>query len=477
MAEESADVVVVGFGIAGCTAAITAHDGGARVVILEKATPGDEGGNSRVSGSCWLHSEDWEAAGVYLRSLSAEEPPPEPVVRTWMDEVALNTEWVVSLGGQPSLHPGSEPPEFPELAGSDGYAGMLHVGETWGNSRLWLLLRGAVESRGIEVRMGTPALDLRLLGGRVVGVDCGGETPGYLAATSAVVLATGGFENNPDMVRQHLGLPQAVPWGSPSNTGDGHRLAQKAGADLWHMGNYMPIVGIAAGGLRTGLHIRPRGGYIYTDRTGRRFNEFPGGGHGRALQDGRYQTFPPGPMLVVFDEVARRGGPLVPPRAETPYSWSHLVSGYSWSDDNRAEVEEGVVCSAPDVRSLAVALGADPDEMERSVETYNAACRGEREDPVGRPRETLVAMAEPPYYGVASPPLIGFTCGGPRRDERARILDVEGRPIPGLYAAGEISSTYSRSLDGGMMVADAMAFGRVAGREAAAQPARRVVPA
>jgi succinate dehydrogenase/fumarate reductase flavoprotein subunit len=90
---------------------------------------------------------------------------------------------------------------------------------------------------------------------------------------------------------------------------------------------------------------------------------------------------------------------------------------------------------------------------------------------LGRHAKTLVPLETPPYYGFTSAPLLGWTNGGPRRNEHAQVLDALGKVIPGLYAAGCVSSTYSWLKDGGFHIADALAFGRVAGRHAAARDA------
>lgn len=86
----------------------------------------------------------------------------------------------------------------------------------------------------------------------------------------------------------------------------------------------------------------------------------------------------------------------------------------------------------------------------------------------GRRADTLDAIGDGPYYAFTSAPMVAWSNGGPRRDEHCRVLDSFGATLPGLYAAGSISSTYSWCKDSGMHIADALAFGRIAGRTAAA---------
>ncbi|WP_242459914.1 FAD-binding protein [Rhodococcus sp. MS13] len=118
---------------------------------------------------------------------------------------------------------------------------------------------------------------------------------------------------------------------------------------------------------------------------------------------------------------------------------------------------------------LAGKLGLDPTVVETSVHRYNEACADGVDHSFGRNPETLAPVATAPFYAVSGPPLLGWSSGGPRRDGHSRVLDTAGSPIPGLYAAGAVSSTYSAAKDGGFHIADAFAFGRVAGAHAAAR--------
>ena len=115
-------------------------------------------------------------------------------------------------------------------------------------------------------------------------------------------------------------------------------------------------------------------------------------------------------------------------------------------------------------------MGLPPEQLRQTIDDYNAACAAGVDEAEGRPAWTLVPLDKPPYYGVSWEYTIMYTCGGPRRDERAQILHVRGEPIRNLYGAGEMSSTYSRLNDAGMMIADALAFGRIAGANAAVAP-------
>ncbi|MDP2952957.1 MAG: FAD-dependent oxidoreductase, partial [Chloroflexota bacterium] len=205
--DREADVVVVGYGAAGATTAITAHDAGAQVLILEKAPLGEEGGNSRVAGQGWFNPAPVDKAITYFNALCGAYTVPEDMVRVWAEEMAQNSEWVRSLGGNPvEYRTGPKGAEFPELPGADSVH-FYHLDGKLGYERLWRLLKASVDNRHIEVLYGTPGQELvqDRLAEEIVGVRAErGGNPFYVRAKRAVVLTCGGFENNQEMVRNFL---------------------------------------------------------------------------------------------------------------------------------------------------------------------------------------------------------------------------------------------------------------------------------
>ncbi len=466
------DVLVVGFGGAGCSAAITASDAGAEVIVLEKMDEHRQGGNLRVSGGVWFSSTSPEKSAEYLRALSGDFPLPEPIVQVWAEETSKNTEWIESLGLPTAIQ--SKPgPEYPELPGSDGYVGYIGIGGAFGREVLWKSLADAVRARPIEVLMETRALELvqDTPGGRILGLVA--ERDGArirIQARRGIVLATGGFENNPEMVRDYLGVGgDPVVWGSQAGTGDGIKMAMKVGADLWHMDNMMSAVGIRVPDFDSGFLFDPqRRGYVFVGRDGTRFaNELPPMGHGQALVSGSYELFPTKPSIFIFDDATRRHGPICPNLDLWPVGYNLLVEGYLWSQDNSVEIEKGWIQQADSIRELAAILGLDPDVLEATISRYNAACANGFDEQFGRAPDTLLPIDEGPFYAATWGPMLGWTNGGPRRNEHTEVIDAFGQVIPGLHAAGNISSTYSWCKDGGFHIADALAMGRVAGRRAA----------
>ncbi|MCR2799381.1 FAD-dependent oxidoreductase [Microbacterium sp. zg-Y818] len=471
--EWTADVVVIGSGAAGAAAAITARDAGASVVILEKMDAARAGGNTRVSGGSWFHHDDPDGIARYLRALSGRRALPEPVVHAWAHGTRTVTEWMSALGVEVGV-PGDFAPEYPELPGSEAYGGYRSVDGRMGDGRLHRSLIRAVTERGIPIRYGVRAVELVTdAQGGVIGVVT--EDGSVVHARGGVVLATGGFEADAELVREHLDLEGASIWGSPACTGDGLRMAQRIGADLWHTDNMMAVTGITPHGSRHGLFamMLRRRGYIWVDGAGERFvDETAPAGHGQALIDGQYVLKPDRPAWVVFDEGTRRAGPISPDASVYPVGWSVVMDGYAWSSDNTAEIAAGWILSADTLPELAAAIGVPAPALQRSVATYNDACAAGVDERFGRAPATLDPLADGPYYAFCSRPVLAWTNGGPRRDEHARVLRTSQEVIAGLYAAGGVSSTYSWAKDGGFHIADAITFGRIAGAHAATRAAR-----
>jgi succinate dehydrogenase/fumarate reductase flavoprotein subunit len=495
----SADVVVVGFGAAGIAAAITAHDEGAEVVVLEKMPREQAGGNTRVSGQVWFSPHDASLAKEYLRGLSCDMPVDEDIANAWATEICANTDWLAARAQEATGSIDVDPldtfgqgtdytqityhdemkrqtgwdatrDEFPEF-NNEGGTDYIYFGPSQGYSRLWLRIKAALEKRGVPIRYETRATALtKDSAGRVIGVVV--EGPGgteEIVARRGVVLASGGFENNGDMIRTYLGLPYATPWGTPANTGDGIRLAQALGADLANMYQYMPFFGIKIPGRVTGEFAQPAGiGFMNVRKDGRRFmDETLPYRHGKSTIGGKLEFYPHHAMWTVLDEDVRLAGPMTMTRDQFAGGWLKQVDRYDWSDDNSVEIENGWIARADSLRELADKLGVDPDGLQDEVARFNAFAENGEDPLFGRAGAAMAPIKRPPFYGYQWGNLIINTMGGLRKDGQARVRHVDGRPIPGLYCAGEIASTYTWALSGGQSIGDALSFGRIAGRNAA----------
>ena len=475
-----ADVIVVGFGAAGVATAVTAHDLGADVIILEKAPEGQEGGNTRVAGQGYLNTSSADLAAQYLTALCGPYTVPEEMVRVWADEMCRNNDWLAELGGDPQEHQ-HQPVgiEFPDLPGSN-CVHKFHDGPVYGYSNTWKQFERLVKERPIRILYETPGKQLIQDGGsgEILGVRAvHGDSAIAVRARKAVVLTCGGFENNQEMIRNFLpGVPYCYTSGSPYNEGDGITMAMAVGADLWHMNNFAgPSMALKVPEVRTSfsmqaLHYSKEipGGAIVVGPDARRFtDEKYKTRHGKVPVSGRWLPLAtPCPMHLIFDHVHFSAGPIYD---KTPtHGWTQIIERYDWSEDNSVELAKGWIKTADTIADIAEKVGLDPTTLGDTVARWNTGCeRGEDFD-FGR---TLMMspIVEPPFYAVELSPSMLNTQGGPRRNERAQIVRPDGAPIPRLYSAGELGSIYSYLYQGTGNIGECLAFGRIAGRNAAAE--------
>jgi succinate dehydrogenase/fumarate reductase flavoprotein subunit len=454
------EVLVIGYGAAGAAAAITAHDAGAHVTILEKTPAG--GGNARYSGG-FLFDITGPGAIDYLDALCFGRTD-RAVLEAYAAGLHELEDWLGSLGGELSpfaLPPGVFPRVFPSWPNFPGAGGALYTqfkpadGARPGQS-LWNLLERAVESRGIEVRPGVRAAELDLERGRVAGVDG--------AACDAVILATGGFEGSAALTETYLPLSPIFPVGHTANTGDGIAMALRAGAALWHMPAFFGWLAFRhpdhAAAFPIDFHGRS---HLIVDADGRRFHDETGWeAHDRVraltVYLPRNANAPRLPLYGICDQATLAAGPLNG-IVGTP-------NDYRWSADNAAEVATGWIATADSGAELAARLGLASHTLTDTLAAFNAAAAGGRDPDFARRAEDL-AVLHGPLYAIELWPGVATTAGGPRRSARAEVLDAQGVAIPGLYAAGGNGSIWGHLTQHGGGLTDALVFGRIAGREVA----------
>jgi succinate dehydrogenase/fumarate reductase flavoprotein subunit len=531
------DVIVLGSGAAGLTAAFTAAHEGARVAVFEKHSR--IGGTSSWSGGhVWIPnnphmaevgaSDSIEDAMTYLMSLGRGIVD-ERLVRAFVENGPRMAGYLekhgglqfFAVGGLPDYYPsnpggkpgggrtmGTElfpfdslgewkdrvepgpyyPAEFrmdetgigapvPKTPSPDERARrQLRSERGMGQGLIGMLLAACIQE-GVEFAESTPAVDLVLADGRVVGVVVEGASGRRtVAALRGVILATGGFEWNPEYCAAFLRGVVGMPVSIPTNTGDGLRMAMKVGAALQNMREawWIPAVALPPGvnpmnrEMITGDRTRPRS--ILINRQGRRFtneavnyNGIGGAFHQEDVNAFGYANLP---AWLIFDhEYLLRYGSIGRPYSGQTPPW---------------------LTEAPTLRALAERLGVPGDELEKTVERWNVnvagGCdpdfhRGETAHDLwwGDPNKkgtiegTLGPLDTAPFYAMELTIGALGTKGGPKVDADARVIDLEGDPIPGLYAAGNVSSPTGASYGGpGGTLGPGMTFGWLAGRHAAA---------
>lgn len=431
------DVAVVGSGAGGFTAAIRAAESGARVVLIEANTW--LGGASRVATGifgCAGHPIQ-KALGftngpedlykLYISEAAATKTrADESVARILADGAIPAADWLASLGVEWSTQKAQK---F-----------FLNIKE---GHRLGEYLIDALEkkARALEVTIVTSCRAEKLLveQGRIAGVECSTPTGKRTFTAGAVVLASGGFEANPEMIARHIGngWEKAGVYCTPTNRGDGQRMAQAIGADLVDMKilKANPTIHVSAGN-RYNLISAVRAGAVAVGHDGTRFfNEL--GGY---WQSYRIWAQPDHCAWLLF------GDPVI-------------------KADPRLEklVASGTIHKTDSIETLAEKIGLDPANLAATVAQYRKAVGSGTPDEFGR--KPLKDPFGGSWYAAKIEPMIQGTFGGVKTNPDTEVLTSKGDVIPGLYAIGECAANGLRGVN--PQTAN-IVFGSIAGRRSAA---------
>lgn len=486
--DKEADVVVVGFGGAGACAAIEAHDAGAKVLIIEKLAEG--GGNTAVSSGGFMVPKDKNEAYKYLNATYAfaDSEKDEALLQKFCDDIMGVKDFITGLKPETKLmiygHAG-----FKTLPGSDTIDKYRVRGKKRGGDCLFDTYKYAIEdARKIEVMYETPALEIIRRGEEAVGVVANAKGKKInIKANRAVILTTGGYEYDPQSLRTFALGRSILGLGNPGNTGDGLRMAQSMGARLWHMTAYSCPVGMKVPGLKAAIQLNILApSHIWVDQDGKRFVNEKGLDNHTCLyavnqMDPIKHRYPRIPCFLIMDEKARKTGPISG-GATSGYALNR--EGYKWSSDNSVEIEKGIIIKAQTIRELAEKIKVPADALEATVKRWNTDIKNGKDtefgrilkrDPKGKStfagREAPI-VSEPlseegPFYAVPLYPTMLNTQGGPKKNIKGQVMDPLDRPIPRLYAAGELGSMWGSIYQGATNNAECIVFGRIAGREAA----------
>jgi succinate dehydrogenase/fumarate reductase flavoprotein subunit len=463
------DVVVVGFGAAGATTSITAADERASVLLLEKAPKGFEGGNSKVCGQYLLSFSDFDEGLTYMKALRGAFVTTDDETLAWLVAGLMETEqWVKDMGAK-SVFVG-QTAEYPEMPGKESVLQLLVESESLYdnfNSRFWQLLARNVDERTdkIDVWYESPGKHLIQdpISKTILGVQV--ERDGKMLnirANNGVVLACGGFENNPEMQMNFLQRYRVYPNGTVYNTGDGITMALEVGADLWHMstvsGPFLSYKGFENSDQvpfeNMAQNITSGKSVINVGPDGKRFtDEGTRSRHGHISYNGVFrQQLAVTPMYTIFDQATLEAGPIFK----------------TFSEDNSAEIEKGLIVKADSIAELAEKIGYDPAVLTATVEEYNKAVKSGNDLLFNRPADTMEPIERGPYYAIELVPSMVNTQGGPKRNTNCEVLNPQGAPIPQLYSAGELGSFYPDQYNGGGNLNECVVTGRTAGANAAA---------
>ena len=445
----SADVVVLGAGMAGAACALRAAQSGAEVLVLEKgASWSGRGGNIGVANSAFMKAQGYEndieeVAREWIKRCGNRCD--ERLVWLYLREGGRAMDWLIDIvtgpeyGARPALQGSMYRGEtYRELPGSHRFfdGPMAKKGARAGGADAVYAMVSEAEKLGVRFLYRTPAEQLVKSVGVVTGA-LARSGDGYILAEArrGVVLATGDIGGNDAMcgdlspMANRVAAKVYAPKGG--NTGDGHRMG------LWAGGSFEDA-------------------------------PFPTILHPQAYHYGNYCFLfvrPDGTRFMNEDSYVQ-GKTVATLRERLQYAWSILDAawpqklpaslqyggGLFWGQDCllgedlfdveterrllQMGMERGVVVSADTPEDLGEKMGVPADIFAATFRRYNALARAGKDEDFGKRRELMVPLDTPPYYGLKFGPALLAVAGGLRVDTAMRVLDEGGAPVPGLYAVG-----------------------------------------
>ena len=453
------DVVVIGAGGAGFSAAITARNAGANVVLLEKMPA--VGGNSLISGAEMNVAKNWVQPKLGINDDSPELHAQDTfkggdgkgdmkVINVMTHEALDAAKWCRDYLGVRF-----EDDNLFFFGGHSRKRALIPVGHT--GTEFIAKFQAKADELGIPVITNMKAEELiKDKDGRVVGVKATMDGSEYtFNAKGGVVLATGGFGANPEMVKKYNPKidERFKTTDAPGTTGEALYMAERAGAQLVNMGYIQtyPICDPISGAIELIADARFDGA-IMLNQEGKRFVE--------ELQR----------RDVLSEAILNQTG---------RYCWvlwndkigsiSNTVKAHA--NEYEAFTKQGIMTTCDDLKCIADFTKIPFDQLRKTVKRVSDMA-GKGNDKDFNHRSGLVDMQQGKYYVIKAVPSTHHTMGGVRINEKAEALTAEGKVIPGLWAAGEVTGvTHGTNRLGGNAYTDIIVFGRIAG-EAAAKAAK-----
>lgn len=443
--DENCDIVIIGAGGAGMTAAIEATQNGAKVILLEKM--GVTGGNtiSATGGLNAAETKVQEKLGIsdskeqfYQDTMKGGYNKNDPaLVRKMVEKASETVDWLMSIGADLS--------DVGKMAGSTNSRTHRPQGGAAVGAHLVPVLEDACVKAGVDLRKNSKVLDVLKEGNRAAGVVVETNGQKYTVKAKAVIIATGGFGASPEMVVKYK--PELVGFGTTNHkgaTGDAFAWIEKFDGALTQMDEIQthPTV-VPANGVMITEAVRGNGA-IMVNREGKRF------GSEMATRD------------VMSKDILNQTGKTAYLVFDTSVRKSlKAIEGY---------VKQGLLTEGETPEALAEKLGIPAAEFAATIKNYNEIQKSGNDTEFGRKASEMPrALEEGPYFAVEVGPAIHHTMGGIKINPDAEVLDSKGNVIPGLYAAGEVTGgVHGGNRLGGNAVADICVYGKIAADSALA---------
>jgi fumarate reductase flavoprotein subunit len=471
------DIVVVGSGSTGMVAALTAVEGGAKVILLEKMR--SMGGVSNFAEGMFAAESDMQRqqyvsytcddAFKTIMEYSHWRANPR-LVRAFVNESAATITWLQQQGVEfvevTTNMPGG-PLVWHILKGPDRERGSFMI----------KTLASKAKEKGVDFRLATPVKKLIKEGGKITGVIAGEDDKEVQINAKAVIVATGGYANNKEWIKKYAGFDLGVnltPIGNVDKMGDGIRMAWEIGAAEEGTGVLQllrggPVLGaglsfigpLESASNQPGLWVS-QDGERYCDESIQ--GNFAFDGNAMARQKGKS-------VFAIFDESLVR---------HWMENGTDLGTGRIFPPGSRLNIGEALKevleTKAPDVfatdsaEGLARAMGLNPTVLKATIEEYNRFCAKGHDDLFAKDPKYLRPLKGPKFYALKCNLVFLGTLGGIKINHKMEVVDKKENPIPGLYAGGmDAGGIYGDSYDvktcGGTL-AFGVNSGRIAGKNA-----------
>jgi fumarate reductase flavoprotein subunit len=467
------DVVVIGSGVSGLAAAVTAAEGGAKVILFEKQR--SLGGTSNFFDGIFAVESDLQRQRYidYSRDEAFKNimeyshwRANARLVRAFVNESGETIAWLQKQGVE-FIDVGINMPHAPRT---------YHPVKGTGEAVVKALVTSAKE-KGVDIRPATPVKKILREGNRITGVVAETEDGKDIqVATKAVVVASGGYANNKEWIKKYTGFDlgiNVIPVGNVDKMGDGIRMAWEVGADEEGMGVLELLrAGPAGPGfeLKNSIEMAAVQPILWVNRQGERFcdegiafyDTSTGNANARYKEGYTYSIFDESIKQHLLDKGIDRQVGWENPPGTPPVNINKMIND---------ALERGTteVFVADSVEELAKKIGIEPAVLRATINEYNSFCEKGHDDLFAKDPKYLRPLKGPKYCAVKVRTVFLGTLGGIKINHEAEVVDKKDKVIPGLYAVGfdaggAYGDSYSIKDSSGMSAGFATNSGRIAGK-------------